>query len=310
MTDPAPFPSTLYTMPTLPGPSSAPPPAPPSVLVFGDCAWDLVTFADGTSERRQGGSAANTAAWLGTTGRVSVIFTSACAATDRRAFLSEMARTGVARTIMQESASPSLSVHVHVGEDGERVMFPAHPDAARPDPDMVQIPAGTLWVYLNGYSVASHPAASTRLIAKAHAAGARVAVSAGEVVVTDPAVDLIRRTAGADLLLCNDAEARALGPDGGACVEEIGRYLRATGGFPGVVITRGAEGAVCVTADGTVHPIDGGPPTPVVDTTGAGDAFAAGVLAGMAEGLTLPAACLRGVDLGRHCVAQQGSRPA
>jgi fructokinase len=51
-----------------------------------------------------------------------------------------------------------------------------------------------------------------------------------------------------------------------------------------VVVTRGGEGADAVFADGAVH-VDS-PPTDVVDTVGAGDAFMAGLLDGLAgEGL-------------------------
>jgi sugar/nucleoside kinase (ribokinase family) len=49
--------------------------------------------------------------------------------------------------------------------------------------------------------------------------------------------------------------------------------------------------------------------TEAVDSTGAGDAFAAGFLAGLRAGLTAEEALERGCETGATAVAQVGSRP-
>ncbi|MEH0985204.1 carbohydrate kinase family protein [Micromonospora sp. CPCC 205556] len=58
-----------------------------------------------------------------------------------------------------------------------------------------------------------------------------------------------------------------------------------------VVVTRGADGADLHPGDGTWTPVPATvPPAPVVDTNGAGDAFAAGLIAGRLRGASLPEA--------------------
>src|SRR5690606_33755113 len=73
-------------------------------------------------------------------------------------------------------------------------------------------------------------------------------------------------------------------------------------------LTRGAKGSVVVRGE-EVHVIDAVPPQRVLDTTGAGDLYAAGFLRGLTMGLDL-AACGR---LGSACaaaiIAQIGARP-
>ena len=61
-------------------------------------------------------------------------------------------------------------------------------------------------------------------------------------------------------------------------------------------LTRGAAGAVVVRGD-AVHVVSADPQGPVIDTTGAGDQFAAGALYGLTNGYDL-ALCAR---LGSRC---------
>ena len=61
-----------------------------------------------------------------------------------------------------------------------------------------------------------------------------------------------------------------------------------TKGMDGVLAKLGARGSLLVTKDGSVHlqpAIE--PPSPIVDTTGAGDAFTGGFVVGLAEGKSL-----------------------
>jgi sugar/nucleoside kinase (ribokinase family) len=78
-----------------------------------------------------------------------------------------------------------------------------------------------------------------------------------------------------------------------------GAYLTAPTG----VIKRGPRGAIVVTADARLDlaPVD----AEVVDTTGAGDALAAGFLVGG----SLEEAARRGLDAAARCVARVGSFP-
>jgi len=76
-------------------------------------------------------------------------------------------------------------------------------------------------------------------------------------------------------------------------------------GARGVAVKLGAEGAYCATThdSGTVS---GVPVVRVVDTVGAGDGFAAGVVSGLLEGLTLAKATARGNAIGARVVQFPG----
>jgi sugar/nucleoside kinase (ribokinase family) len=101
------------------------------------------------------------------------------------------------------------------------------------------------------------------------------------------------------LLLPNEAEALhlaggALGRAGAATLERAVSALTAAG--PWLVVKLGARGALC--ADGTRYYLAEPPPVTVTDTTGAGDCFNAGVIAGLLSGEDLPSAVALGCAAG------------
>lgn len=113
-----------------------------------------------------------------------------------------------------------------------------------------------------------------------------------------------------DLLTPNQTEARALlglppddpTPDLDLC----GRLLEL--GVGTVVLTRGPEGAVIVTSEGTTT-IES-PPVEVVDSTGAGDAFNGAVAAALATGSRLEDAVRNGTRAGALACTKLGVIPA
>jgi ribokinase len=76
-----------------------------------------------------------------------------------------------------------------------------------------------------------------------------------------------------------------------------------------LVVTRGAQGALVVTADGATHHVPGVPVT-VVDTTGAGDAFTSALAVALAEGQPLLAAVRFAGAAGALAVTRLGVVPA
>ena len=97
----------------------------------------------------------------------------------------------------------------------------------------------------------------------------------------------------ADMLLPNEAEAlRLSGADD--LDNAIGALLAA--GPRRVVVKLGERGAIC--ADGTTRQRVSMPPVPPVDTTGAGDCFNAGLIAGLLDGLSLAEATALGCAAG------------
>lgn len=75
-----------------------------------------------------------------------------------------------------------------------------------------------------------------------------------------------------------------------------------------IAITRGDEGSLIVTAD-QIIPINAFPVNKVIDTTGAGDAYAAGFLYGITHGKTLEQAGNLGSRVAAEIISQMGPRP-
>lgn len=73
-----------------------------------------------------------------------------------------------------------------------------------------------------------------------------------------------------------------------------------------VALKLGAQGAWCASSDGTREFVPGLPVDRVVDTVGAGDGFAVGVISGLLEGLSLPDAAMRGNRIGARVVQFPG----
>jgi sugar/nucleoside kinase (ribokinase family) len=111
-----------------------------------------------------------------------------------------------------------------------------------------------------------------------------------------------------DVLLPNEEEARHL--SGQPTLDGAIASLTAAG--PKVVVKLGARGALCV--DGSrshwIEPPPGPGLGPVVDTTGAGDCFNAGLITGLLGGLELPAAARLGCAAGSASTRAAGGTAA
>lgn len=132
-----------------------------------------------------------------------------------------------------------------------------------------------------------------------------IAAEAGLDVILNPAparelpAEILERV---DYLTPNQAEARVLAgvdPDSSIGDETVADRLRDLG-VGTVVLTCGERGAIVVTDEGTEQ--IPAPTVDVVDTTGAGDAFNAGLAVALAEGLDPIAAVRFGCRVGAHAV--------
>lgn len=108
-----------------------------------------------------------------------------------------------------------------------------------------------------------------------------------------------------DIVFANEAELKALYETEG--FDEAFQSARATGKL--FAVTRSEKGAV-ITQGQAVHLIDATPDVEVVDTTGAGDQFAAGFLTGIARGLPLVQCGRLGVLAAGEVISHIGPRPA
>ena len=140
----------------------------------------------------------------------------------------------------------------------------------------------------------------------ARSAGCRIAVTLSDAGCVDRHLATFRDLAAddADLLFANEAELRAL--TGKSAFEDA---LGATEGHRGVVVaTRSGKGSV-VADGGSRHEIPAEPVAEVVDSTGAGDAYAAGFLHGYTHGYDLPTCGRLGSVTASEMLSHVGPRP-
>jgi sugar/nucleoside kinase (ribokinase family) len=174
------------------------------------------------------------------------------------------------------------------------------------DPDTVRSAAIT---YLEGY-LWDPPAAKEafrKAVAIAHEAGNAVALTLSDAFCVDRYRAEFRelvRNGSLDILFANIGELKSLyeTADEGAALAALREE-----GILGVV-TRSEEGAFVVTRDGTIavpaHPVER-----VVDTTGAGDLFAAGFLAGLSLDLSHADCARLGGLAAAEVIGHLGARP-
>jgi sugar/nucleoside kinase (ribokinase family) len=163
-------------------------------------------------------------------------------------------------------------------------------------------------LYLEGYLWDEPDAkAAYRLAARtAHDAGNRVAFTLSDAFCVDRHRDefLELVESEVDVLFANEAEITSLYE-----VDEFDDALQRVQHHCEIAaLTRSERGAVIVARD-EVHVVDAHPLAPVVDTTGAGDQFAAGFLFGLTHGYHLGTAARLGARAAAEVIGHLGARP-
>jgi len=257
---------------------------------------------------RPGGSAANTAAWLGHLG-VPVAFVG-CVGDDAAGREAERAlrAAGVTPRLAVAPRTATGSCVVLVDADGERTMLPdAGANARLP---VAPLPPGD-HLHLSGYALIrprSRAAAASALRA-ARAAGMTTSVDAASAAplaaMGGPPFRALAR--GASLMLVTLDEAEVL--TGSRDPDVIAADL--LGDHREVIVKLGPGGALWSGANGAVVRAPAAvPPGPVVDATGAGDAFTAAWLAARRGGEAPEDALRRACALAADVVTRPGARPA
>jgi len=297
-----------------------------------------------------GGSAANVAAWLAEAGVPTTLVTRVGDDAAGRLLTAELRDGGVEVRAAVDPRVPTGTVVVLVDPDGERTMLPdrgASGLLAAADLDAALAAGEVRHLHLSGYVLLDEGCrpAGLHALAAARRAGIGTSVGAGSAAPLRAAgaTRFLDWVAGSDLLVANSAEAAVLAGDQAAAGDRAGagqaapsaaqpaealaartaealaaraaealaaRAAEALTARTGsaVVVTAGAAGAVWADATGSVR--QGAPVACSPDSTGAGDAFTAGLLAALLSGAA-PAAALRGgVELARACLGSVGGRPS
>jgi len=252
-------------------------------LVEDVVVWPVAELQRGTDTparvfRRRGGSAAN----------VCVI---AVEAGVRSRFVGQVGDDGLGTILAAEMETAGVdavlvrrgttgSIVVIVDQTGERTMLPDRGAAT----ELASLPKGALtdvtWLHVPAYSLIVEPLGTTTrsAIATARQLGVPVSIDASSTgPLTNFGVEVFieqMQSIAPDVFFCNSDEAALL------------RINRATP-LPGAgltVIKAGAEPVTLLDRGGTSTEVPVPPVAGVIDTTGAGDAFAAGFLAATLEG--------------------------
>lgn len=110
----------------------------------------------------------------------------------------------------------------------------------------------------------------------------------------------------ADWVKLNEEELRQLQAPQSDATSEMQRFAERFR-LQGLIVTRGEQGASCLLADGQVLEIAPQEQMPVVDCVGAGDAFAAVLLLGLARNWPIPQTMRRAQDFASALVGQRGA---
>jgi sugar/nucleoside kinase (ribokinase family) len=259
-----------------------------------------------------GGSAANTMAGLASFGARGRFIGKVKADRLGKSFAEDLKRIGVHFNTRMAASGPSTACSViAVTPDGKRSMSTYLGACRELDPDDIDpsdIGAAKI-LYVEGYlwDEERPKMAIRKAIAAAKGAGRKVAFTLSDPFCVgryrDEFLHLLKTDI--DILFANEVEAKALFE-----VETFGAALQAARDWNGVAaLTRSEKGSVVADSTGDVHVLEAEPVDRVLDTTGAGDQFAAGFLYGVARGKDLRSCAKLGAVAAGEVISHYGARP-
>ena len=273
---------------------------------------DTLYAAMGVAREMSGGSAANSMAGIAAMGGSAAFIGQVAEDQLGMIFEHDMHALGVRfDTPTLVGGPPTGRCLILVTADGQRTMNTApgashELDVATLDHDLI---ASAKILYLEGYLWGPEKprAAMIKAVEIAHAAGREVAFTLSESVCIAGRKEGFARmidSGGVDLLFANEDEVLQM--TGRADPEAALADLAAK--VDTLVVTRGADGATAI-ARGERISIPAAPVKQVIDTTGAGDLFAAGFLAARAKQAGLERCLWTGALAAGEVIQHYGARP-
>ncbi|MFG0289653.1 MAG: adenosine kinase [Rhodopirellula sp. JB044] len=270
----------------------------------------LANFDVPTLNRCAGGSAANTIAAVADFGGKASFVGKIGNDETGKFFLQDLRNLGVTIDVDPLEGNPTGTCAILITDDAERTMLTnlgASVHLSVDDIDEAAI-AAAQYVYIEGYLLTGDTAkaAAYRAMELAKKNNVKVAFTASDPflvnMLRDEIWDLIRGPV--DLFFCNEEEAQSLTglTDPIACASKIHETAE------NVAMTLGEKGSILMHG-GEAIPIEG-VSVDAIDTTGAGDMYAGGVLYGITNGLSWKQAGHLGSHAAARVVAQLGARLA
>jgi sugar/nucleoside kinase (ribokinase family) len=278
-----------------------------------DEARALSIYRDmGPATEMSGGSAANTIVGIASLGAHAAYVGKVRDDQIGRLYSHDIRAAGVAFETMPAVGGPATGCsYILVTPDGERTMntfLGAAQELTPDDIDPAQVAASSI-LYLEGYlwDPKSAKDAFVKASTIAHDAGRQVALTLSDSFCVDryrgEFFDLMRNGT-VDLVFANEAELHSLYQTSNfdAALSQLRSDARLA------VITRSEKGCVVVSGDG-ITAVGAFPIEKIVDTTGAGDLFAAGFLFGLVRGVGHERAGRLGALAAAEVIGHIGARP-
>ncbi|HET7333610.1 MAG TPA: adenosine kinase [Rhizomicrobium sp.] len=265
----------------------------------------------GETRETAGGSAANTMAGLASLGGKGLFVGKVRDDALGKAFVKNMNEIGVRYVTGTANSGPATACClIAVTPDGQRSMntfLGASRELSKADIDEAEIAKAEV-LYVEGYLWDTPEAKEAIEIAMsaAKAAGKKVAFTLSDPFCVGRWRDEFRRLLDGkiDILFANEEEAKSLFE-----VDNFDDVLQPFHDWKGIAaLTRSEKGCV-IAHKGEVHVIDAAPVAKVVDTTGAGDQFAAGFLYGLTHGKSLADCGRLGSMAAAEVISHYGARP-
>lgn len=271
---------------------------------------EAIYAAMGPGIESSGGSAGNTCAVAATLGARVVYLGKVAEDTLGQAFAHDIRAAGVTfPTAPLTGGAPTARCLILVTPDGQRTMntyLGACVTFGEEDLDEAMIASAAV-TYMEGYlfDPPAAQAAFRRAAAVAHQAGRQVSLSLSDPFCVGRHRDAFRALVArqVDILFANEDEIISLYE--ADSFEAAMQAVRQEVGL--AALTRSEKGSVIIAGDQTIE--IAAEPTKVVDTTGAGDAYAAGFLAALTKGHALAECGRWGSVAAAECIGHFGARP-
>ena len=271
------------------------------VVVWLSAEPNLGTDTDSIIQRTRGGSAANVAMFAALTGTESRFIGQVGNDALGQQLCSSLQQAGVDVCVVSEGRTGSIVVLVQ--PNGERTFLTDRGVASHLSLVDASLMANVGILHVPSYSLVTEPLASTSLlyIKAAQSLGAVISIDASSTSVLEhfgvARYKSLIQSIQPQVFLCNEDEAGLLG-------------VGVTEGMPGAALTvikRGAHSTLAISQNNERSEVAVAPVANIVDTTGAGDAFAAGFLPTFVASNDVEVAIARGHTVAARVLRSPGA---